>query len=332
MVMASRVGLPRLIAVSLIVFAGASVAFGFSLSLTELDIARAAQGLAAGAMWAGALAWMIEESPPEARGKLLGSVFAVVIAGTLLGPLIGLAAITAGTQLTFSLVAACAVFVGTFTIRTPGPVRRAIAVDSAPATLSVIGRSPRLRWSLWVMVLTAGAFGSCSTLLPLRLATLGASGPIVGSVFLLAAAVSMLASALAGRHSDRRGPASLVRGALFLFAAIAAVIALPNSLPLTSVLLVACTGLALTACFVPASTLVTLAAEEQRLSPYLASGLLTMTFAVGEALFVPATAILAQATSDVVPFLVLAGLAVLTASPSARRFGQPGAPALRDAQ
>src|SRR5947209_8029845 len=97
--------------------------FGFVASMVQLDVLRAIQGVACGRVWGGALTWVIAATPRGRRGELLGSVMAAALFGTLLGPVLGIGALAAGTRLSFTLIGVASLGLAAWVLSYPEPAR-----------------------------------------------------------------------------------------------------------------------------------------------------------------------------------------------------------------
>jgi predicted MFS family arabinose efflux permease len=316
--MAARIGVRRTSAVGLIVFAGAVAAFGFGASIIVLDLLRALQGLACGLIWGGALTWAIAAAPPERRGEVLGSVIGAAVFGTLVGPALGTVAVAVGTRPAFAAIGGVSLALAAWVLAydeppPPEPSPRPRATD--------LFRNGGLVLGAWLVTLEAIAIGAANALIPLRLARLGASGVAVGATFLLASALGTLVAVLVGRESDRRGATAPMTVGLILAGALLVVVALPASAVALAVLSVIVLGGPLTAVGIPAASLLTQSAERAGVALVVATMLFNLAWAIGETVGAPAAASLAQATSDAVPFIALAGVMALTVRPvlAARR-------------
>jgi MFS family permease len=158
---------------------------------------------------------------------------------------------------------------------------------------------------MWLTTLAGLGLGVVDVLVPLRLNSLGASGVVIGATFLATAAIETALAPLAGRLSDRRGALMPIR--LALVGAIAVSLLAPVLAP--EVLLVVFLIVALPSfgtLFTPAAALLSAGADRLQLNQALAFGLTNLAWASGQAIGATATGALAQATSDVVPYALLA--------------------------
>jgi MFS family permease len=322
---ATRAGVRRTTALGLLVFTGAIVAFGFASDLVALDVLRFVQGIACGLIWGGGLAWVIAIAPRERRGEVLGAVFAAAIFGTLIGPLLGTAAVAAGTEVVFACVGGVSLALTAWTLAHPEPPRAALG---AGAPLRVLARDPRIALGCWLILLEACAIGATGTLLPLRLSHLGASGVAIGVTFVLASLLSLLLNPAVGRLIDRRGVALPLSVGLGTAAVLLALLPLPHSPLLLAALTVLALGGPLTAYAMPAISIMTDAIERIGAALVFGSMLLNLAWAMGETVGAPAAASLSRATSDAVPLLALAALMLATlaiCSPLTQRWSRPAA-------
>ena len=118
-------------------------------------------------------------------------------------------------------------------------------------------------------------------------------------------------SPVAGRAADRRGALAPVRFSLVGAVAISLLApTLASAWVLIPALIVGmpCFG----TLFTPAMTLVSEGAQDQRLDQGLAFGLGNLAWAAGQAIAASGSGALAQATTDLVPYSLLAAACVLT--------------------
>jgi MFS family permease len=175
----------------------------------------------------------------------------------------------------------------------------------------------------WLMALAGIAFGTLDVLAPLSLSRLGVSGLVIAATFLCGALVESGLSPLAGRLSDRFGAARPLSVSLVVGAACALVIPQLMSAPWLIGVLVAGTPFYGTL-FAPASALVASGAQGLGLNQGIAFALSNLTWAAGQSIAAGASGALAQATSDVVPYALLA-VACLGTLLALRGFGQASA-------
>jgi MFS family permease len=172
-------------------------------------------------------------------------------------------------------------------------------------------RDRQVSAGMWLTLLPGLGFGVMDVLVPLRLSQLGASAAVIGGTFLVAAAIESGISPLAGRLSDRRGALLPVRIAL----AGAVLVSLATPLVPSEYVLVALLVAGLPwygALFAPATALLAAGADRLKLHQGLAFGLANLAWASGQAVAASLSGALAEATSDFVPFALLAAILVGT--------------------
>ncbi|MGH3149758.1 MAG: MFS transporter, partial [Streptosporangiaceae bacterium] len=169
----------------------------------------------------------------------------------------------------------------------------------------------RLGIGLWLTMLAGLAFGVLDVLAPLRMASLGVTALLIAGTFLASAGVEAALSPVAGRAADRRGAIVPIRWSLAGAVAISLLApTLPSAWVLIPVLIVGMPAFG--TLFTPAMTLVSEGAQHQRLDQGLAFGLANLSWAAGQAVAASGGGALAQATSDLVPYSLLAAACALT--------------------
>jgi MFS family permease len=304
---AARFGPRRAVVAGLLVMAVASVAFGFAGDAVTLGLARFAQGAGSALSWAGALAWLVQGTPRERRGEMLGTAIGAAIFGALLGPAVGAFAESVGARPAFVGVAVVSLALVVWSLRTP-PV--ATEPQSARELVPAL-RDPTILGALWLVVLPALLFGVVSVLVPLELGDAGWSAAAIAAVFVGAAAVEMVVAPLLGRFSDRVGRLLPLRLALGGAIVVVTGLALAGR-PLVIVPLLVAASIVFGAFWAPAMALLSDGAERIGLAQGLGFGLMNAAWGGGNSLGPALGGALADAAGDALPFALMALLCAVT--------------------
>ena len=318
----SRFGDRTVAVLGLALMGVSTLAFGWSASAELLVAARFVQGIGGACTWTASLSWLATAAPESRRGELLGTALGAAVVGALFGPVVEAVANAVGTGAAFSAASVADVFliVVAFTVPSPRPQ----APQPLRAALPAL-RDRQVMMGSWLMALAGIAFGTLDVLAPLRLSRLGVSGTVIAATFLCAALVESGLSPLAGRLSDRAGAARPLAVSLAVGAACAVVIPQLSSGPWLIGVLIAGTpfyGML----FAPASALVAAGAERLGLNQGIAFAVSNLTWAAGQSISASGSGALAQATSDLVPYTLLAAACVGTFLTLGRVRRSPGPP------
>jgi MFS family permease len=306
--LAARWGVKPTLLLGLGLLGGTSLVFAFAHTIVLLDLARFAQGVGGACMWAAGMAWLVTAAPPERRGELIGSALAAAIIGVLLGPVLGGAATVVGPEVVFSLVAVVAGVLAGFAWATPG-VRPEPGAVLAPLAMAL--RSRPVLAGFWLFTLPALFAGVIEVLGPLRLDDLGASGAVIGGIFLITAAAEAVISPIAGRLSDRRGRYLPIRAGLTGALVMAVLLPLPGSVAVLGLAILFAFA-ALGSFWAPAMALLSDASEETGLDQALAFSISNLAWAVGHLIGASAGGAVAELSSDAVPYGALALITAVT--------------------
>jgi MFS family permease len=254
------------------------------------------------------MAWLATAAPPSRRGELIGTAMGAAVGGALLGPVVGAVASRVGTGPAFSAAAVIGglLMIASFAVPSPRAAEPQGLRDAWPAL-----RNAHVSAGMWLTMLAGLAFGVLDTLAPLRLGRLGVDATLIGFTFLASAAIEAGLAPLSGRLADSRGPLVPIR--ISLTAAVIVSLLAPVLAPAGLLIALLIIGMpAYGTVFTPAMTLLSEGADQLKLNQGLAFGLGNLAWATGQAVAAAGGGAIAQATTDFVPYALLAAVFVAT--------------------
>jgi MFS family permease len=304
---ATRVGVKATVVLGLLVVAATSVLFGFVSDYWLLDLTRLAQGIASAFCWTGALAWLVAATPQKRRGETIGIAASAAVVGSLLGPMLGAAAVHFGRPAAFSAIGVIAIGLALLTLRTPAPPPG----ERQPLRLMLVAlRERSVLAGMWLLMVPALIFGTVSALGPLQLDGIGWGAIGIAATFAVAALVEASLNPLVGRWSDRRGRlAPLQFGLAASFAVLLAIPWIDQRIVLSAVLV--CAAIASGTLWTPSTALLSDGWEAAGVGHALGFALMNFAWA-GTFIGAAAGGALAQAGGDLVAYTVVAALCALT--------------------
>src|SRR5829696_7906399 len=293
--LAARAGVRATVLLGLALMVVASLAFAFADSV-------------------GALAWVAGAAPRDRRGEMIGTTMAAAIAGALAGPALGTLADTAGVTPVFVGIAFVGVLLGAWALSTPPAAPEG---TSAPRELLAALRDGRVAGGMWLIAVPGLLFGTIGVLAPLRLDELGSGAATIGATWLAAALLESAVSPVVGRVSDRRGRLFPCLIGLTLGAVLLPLFPWPDA-SWQLIALVVLVAPSVGMLWAPSMALLSDGAEALGIAQGFAFALSNLGWSIGQTVGSAASARLADATSDTVPYLLLSGLCLLTVAILAR--------------
>ena len=306
--LASRAGVKAAAVVGLILMSLTSLAFGLADAAFVLVLARFAGGFGSALSWVAAFTWLTGRAPDERRGELIGLMLSAAVFGALLGPVLGSVAATIGLVPAFVSVAAVGAGISLWAVMEPNP-----APAESPLSFTMLRPvlRPRLATGLWLIGLSPLLFSVLTVLVPLELNRLGWGAAAVGALFLASAAFEATVHPLLGRWSDRAGYLRPV--IVGLLATVGILLALPwAGNPWVLALLVLLASGAFNSTLVPGTALFSRGTEKAGMDQALAFGVTNFAWASGYAIGAPVGGALADLGGDVLSYVFLTGVCLLT--------------------
>jgi predicted MFS family arabinose efflux permease len=312
--LAAKAGVRATVLLGLGLMIGSSLAFAFADSIEVLVTARFVQGVGGAASWAGAMGWIAGAAPRERRGEMIGTAMGAAVAGALAGPAVGTLADAVGIAPTFCGVAVVGVLLSAWALSTPPAVPEG---TSSPRELLAALLDARVAGGVWLIAVPGLLFGTIGVLAPLRLDDLGVSAAAIGAVWLGAALLESGVSPVVGRLSDRRGRLFPCLIGLTFGAALMLLFPWPDE-AWALIVLVIVAAPAVGMLWAPSMALLSDGAEALGIAQGFAFALSNLGWSIGQTAGSAASARLADATSDTVPYLVLSLICCVTVAILAR--------------
>ena len=312
--LAARAGVRATVLLGLVLLVVSSVAFAFAESIVVLDCARFVQGIGGAASWAGAMAWVASAAPRERRGEMIGTTMGAAVAGALAGPAVGTLGDAVGIAPTFCGIAVVGTLLALWALRTPPAAPEGVA---SPRELLAAVRDGRVAAGMWLIAVPGLLFGTIGVLAPLRLDELGVGAGVIGAAWLGAALLESGVSPVVGRVSDRRG--RLFPCLIGLAGGTVLMLLFPwPDQPWQLIALVLLAAPTIGTLWAPSMALLSDGAEALGIAQGFAFALSNLGWSIGQTAGYAASARLADATSDAVPYLILSGVCAATFAVLAR--------------
>ena len=200
----------------------APLGYLFVESIPLLMVIRAFHGISIAAFTTGYSALVVDQSPPEQKGELIGYMSLVVPVGLAIGPAVG-GFLQAGVgYMALFLTSASVGILGLIFATQVGKASREKPASHQESGSPQASRfwqllaSPRLRVPAMVLLLIGLAFGTISTFLPLFIRAIAIDlNP--GLYYSTAAIASFSVRIFVGRASDRYGRGLFITASLFCY-------------------------------------------------------------------------------------------------------------------
>lgn len=301
---------PKAVTLSgLVVVAASSTAFGVADSIAAVDLSRFFQGAGSTLAWAASLTWLVSVVEPERRGRSIGLVLGSSAVGSMLGPALGSLASYIGTGPSFggAAVVCMALALAGMRLRSgqrqrPRQRRGRRLRSREMRTMALVG---------WLVTLPALIMAALLVSAPLRLESAGLGAAAIGAVFLVTAGSEALLGPGVGHWSDRSGR----RQPLLVGATVAGIgAAIYPGVEAGAAVAVLTVVVGIGALMFSAPALALLADLFQSLGLAQESGfaLQNAAWGAGHVAGAVGAGALASATTESVPFLLMAAVCLLT--------------------
>jgi MFS family permease len=181
----------------------------FASTLPQVFIVRLLHGLGAGMIWPALSAFVIDQSPVENRGEIIGVLSAVEMIGFAVGPILGGVLYTLGGMNTPFIGCTLLAFTATVMIWLFVHENFSLRREDSPKWLERYGfssfRIPDIRLLCWIGFSEAFVWGVIITLLPVLGSRVGIPPGKIGWLFSAYFVVYILLQPPVGRWSDQQG-------------------------------------------------------------------------------------------------------------------------------
>jgi MFS family permease len=305
---ARRFGVKLTVFCGLSLLAASTAAFAGAESVASLDLARFAQGFSGSFSWGGALGWLVGQAPRARRGETIGFALAAALVGAMLGPALGGLAVELSPSLVFRSVAAASLVLAAVTLTVPPP---AAATTPEVRQIPVALRDVRVRTGLWMVLLFGLSYGAIDTLAPLQMDAAGLGGVAIALTFIASVAIETVLAPLIGRLTDRRGRLAPLKLCLPLSAVVLLGLGWASSAGMLILMIVLC-GMAIGPLWTPGTALFSDGAADAGVDHVVSFSLSNVAWALGGSSGAYSAGALADASSEPVPYSLLAVVATTT--------------------
>jgi predicted MFS family arabinose efflux permease len=216
--LANRYGRRSLVLPGLVCLTFASLGFVVAPTYAWLVGARLVQGLAASAIWVGALTIAADLSPSDSMGQSLSWITGAWSLGFVVGPALGGLGDVHTPFIVYAALSSAALLTAVTALKeVPGPRPRA----TSRGILAVL-RMPAVLASAAATFTLSFYYGLVEAFLPLLVSQAGAERLTIGLLFVIAGLPSIVLPRIIGQIADRIGDVQLIVFGLFFAAALMA--------------------------------------------------------------------------------------------------------------
>jgi MFS family permease len=199
-----RLGARRVTITSACVFTFATLGQGLANEFWTLLVSRAGFGVAFGALWAGATAWLSDTVPEHRRARALAATATVTGVGFTTGPVLaGVLSDRYSPGTLFLVVTIAAAVVTAALVTVPAAAHTRSDGFRIREAFRLVGRDELVVAAVALIALIGLVGGGINLLVPLQLKHNGVSAGEIGLLFTLASAVYTVMSGVVARRGDR---------------------------------------------------------------------------------------------------------------------------------